>query len=181
VLLSRAGCRLAPVLCVASSRTVELGPADGVGLVARLVASCFREERLGPANEVRAQTADRGAVSRRAASCGGKGRRDLERPDAETSESAGCRPIRRRRPVRGSDGTPPFELSMGCLRSARQRRHSCAFHEGGASAVDVLAAQRTKSAGPQRSTFRLRTAGGFAVTLAGARSKTAGAPMTRHA
>jgi hypothetical protein len=41
-----------------SFRAVELGPAEKLGWLDDVVASCFHEERLGPANEVSARTAD---------------------------------------------------------------------------------------------------------------------------
>jgi hypothetical protein len=101
--------------------------------------------------------------------------------DAETSESAGWWLFRRRRPVRGSDGTPPSKRALNRCAMRDDGGVPARLHEGGASAADVLAARRTESAGPQRSKFRLRTAGLDAVTLAGARSKTAGNPATGDA
>ena len=58
VLLSRAGCRLAPVLCVRVSARSNSAPPTKWDWFGEFIASCFHEERLGPANEVDARTAD---------------------------------------------------------------------------------------------------------------------------
>jgi hypothetical protein len=110
VILLRTGCRLAPVLCVRVSTRSNSVPPKKLGLVDDGVAGCFREERLGPANDADARTAAIVVISQVGCAVPSvDASRLVSGADAETSASAVWWPIRRRRPVRGSDGTPPSE------------------------------------------------------------------------
>ena len=57
MLLLATGCRLAPVLCVRVTAQSNSDPPTKRILIDDAVASCFHEERLGPANEIEARTA----------------------------------------------------------------------------------------------------------------------------